>query len=122
MSARIFSYLQKDSPEALPGLGRQAFLVDGSSLTLAATPELLKAYPPAQNRHGLSHWPVMKFVVATDLFTGLATRPSWGPMYGKQAVSEQSLAKASLDQIPARAVLVYDRNFGVFSSTHWRKS
>lgn len=118
VSDQIFSYLQQDSPEALPGLGRQAFLMDGSSLTLPATPELLKAYPPSRNRHGVSHWPVVKFVVATDLVSGIATRPSWGPMYGKQAVSEQALAKASLEQLPAGAVLVYDRNFGVFSSTH----
>ena len=62
---RIFSYLKPDSPEAMPGLGRQALLMDGSSLTLPATPELLKAYPPSRNRHGVSHWPVMKFVVAT---------------------------------------------------------
>ena len=115
---RIFSYLQQASPEAVPGLGRQAFLMDGSSLTLPATPELLKAYPPSQNTHGVSHWPVLKLVVATDLVSGIAMRPSWGPMYGKQAASEQSLAKASLDQLPAGAVLVYDRNFGIFSSTH----
>jgi hypothetical protein len=114
---RIFSYLQQDSPEALPGLGRQVFLLDGSSLTLAATPELLEAYPPSENTHGVSHWPVLKLVVATDLVSGIAMRPSWGPMYGEHAVSEQALATTSLDQLPAGAVLVDDRNFGIFSFT-----
>lgn len=115
---RVFHYLIADAPEALPGLGRQVFLVDGSSLDLPATPELLQAYPPAQNQHGAAHWPVVRIVVAHDLISGLAMRPCWGPMYGEQAVSEQALIAASLTQIPAGSVVVYDRNFGVFSSTY----
>lgn len=115
---RVFNYLMADAPEALPGLGRQAFLVDGSSLDLPATPELLKAYPPAQNQHGVAHWPVVRFVVAHDLISGLGMRPCWGAMYGEQAVSEQALVAASLGQIPAGSVVVYDRNFGIFSSTY----
>ena len=94
---RIFNYLIADAPEALPGLGRRAFLLDGSSLDLPATPELRKAYPPAQNQHGSAHFPVLRIVAATDVVTGMAMQPCWGPMYGDQAVSEQEwLRKASV--------------------------
>lgn len=115
---RIFHYLMADAPEALPGLGRQVFLLDGSSLDLPATPELCKAYPPAQNQHGEAHWPVVKIVVAHDLISGLAMPPCWGAMYGDQAVSEQELAAAGIGRLPAGSVVVADRNFGVFSTAY----
>jgi len=115
---RIFNYLMADVPEVLPGLGRRAFLLDGSSLDLPATPELLQAYPPAQNQHGAAHWPVVRIVVAHDVISGMAMPPSWGPMYGDQAVSEQQLAATGIGQLPAGSVVVGDRNFGVFSTAY----
>ncbi|HYU47590.1 MAG TPA: hypothetical protein VEK84_15615 [Terriglobales bacterium] len=121
---RIFNYLIADAPEALPGLGRRAFLLDGSSLDLPATPELLKAYPPAQNQHGSAHFPVVRIVAATDLVSGMAMQPCWGPMrnarsvYGDQAVSEQELAADGIGRLPAGSVVVGDRNFGVFSTAY----
>jgi hypothetical protein len=115
-SDRVAEYLLAEHQEALPGLGRQAFLLDGSSLTLEHTQEILRAYPPSSNQLGESHWPVMRVVVAHDLVSGIALRPAWGPMHGKQAVSEQALAKTLLDdRIPAGSILVYDRNFGTFA-------
>jgi putative transposase len=112
---RIFQYLMVDRPEALPGTGLQAFLLDGSSQDMAATDELTKAFPPAQNQHGSTHFPVLRIVVAHDLVSGIATRPQWGPMYGKEAVSEQGLSILVIDQLPKGSVVVGDRNFGVFS-------
>jgi putative transposase len=112
---QVVEYLLADPKEALPGLGRQAFLLDGSSVNLPHTEELLKVYPPASNRYGESHWPVMRVVVAHDLVSGIALRPAWGPMYGTQAVSEQALAEQIIDRLGAGSILVLDRNFGVFS-------
>jgi DDE family transposase len=117
-STRIFNYLMSDMQEALPGLGRQAFLIDGSSLTLSATRELVKAYPPAENQHGTAHYPIVRVVVAHDLVSGIAIQPCWGPMYGEAAVSEQELAVQAMDQLPPRSVVVWDRNFGVFYVTY----
>jgi hypothetical protein len=112
---QVVEYLLADPKEALPGLGRQAFLLDGSSVDLPHTEELLKIYPPASHRYGESHWPVMRVVVAHDLVSGIAVRPAWGPMYGTQAVSEQALAEQIIDRLGAGSILVLDRNFGVFS-------
>ena len=108
-------YLLAEHPEALPGLGRQAFLVDGSSLTLAHTKELLEVYPAPRYERGEAHWPVMRVVVAHDVVSGVALRPAYGPMYGDQAVSEQALVEPIIDRMPAGSIGVLDRNFGVFS-------
>lgn len=92
-----------------------AYLLDGSSLELEASPGLQRAYPPAQNQHGRAHWPVLRIVVLHELETGLAEEPQWGPMYGPAAVSEQTLAEKAMDALAPGSVVVGDRNFGVFS-------
>jgi hypothetical protein len=111
----LVNRLQKEIQEGWPGLQRPVFLIDGSSLQLKHAHELVRAFPPAPNQHGNSHWPVLKIVVLHDVFSGLAVRPSWGPMFGPQAVSEQALACSALERLPPHAVVLADRNFGIFS-------
>jgi putative transposase len=89
------------------------YLVDGSSLELEHSPDLLKHYPAAKNQFGLSHWPVLRLVVLHDLETGLAEEPQWGAAFGPPAVSEQQLAERALDRLPPSSVILGDRNFGV---------
>jgi len=96
----------------------RVYLLDGSSVELEHNREFAKSYPPAQNQHGASHWPVLKMVVLHELKSGLAEEPSWGPMYGPEAVSEQELAATSLDRLPAGALILGDRNFGVLWVAH----
>jgi hypothetical protein len=96
-------------------MSRRAFLVDGTSMRLAASPALAKRFPPATNQHGESHWPVVRAVVAHDLGTGLAMRPQWEAMYGPDASSEQRLLEAAINRLPQGATVVADCNFGVFS-------
>lgn len=96
----------------------RAFLLDGSTMRAAHTPELCKTYPPGSNQHGESHWPVLQVVVAHDLLTGLAMRPEWGAMYGEEAVSEQALLERAIDRLPPGSIVIGDANFGVFSVAH----
>ena len=103
--------------EPLTWNGRRTFLIDGTSATTARTPELVKAFPPATNQHGESHWPVVRIVTAHELSSGLAIRPGSGPMYGPNAVSETELARQMLDRLGGSAMIVYDRNFGIFAMT-----
>lgn len=110
VSELIFQSLEQQ-PQVLPELGLPLFLLDGSTFLLAHNPESAKAYPPARNQHGASHWPVMRVVVAHDVINGLATPPCWGP----QTVSEQALAKKIMTRLPAGCVVLGDSNFGVFS-------
>lgn len=93
----------------------RTFVLDGSTMRAAHTPELCKTYPPGSNQHGESHWPVIQVVVAHDLLTGLAMRPESGAMYGPEAVSEQALLERAIDRLPPGARVIGDANFGVFS-------
>jgi putative transposase len=93
----------------------KVFLIDGSTVQLAHSPSLLDAFSSGANQHGENHWPILHLVVFHDLVSGLAMRPTWGPKYGKKAVSEQSLAKQGLDRLPAGATVMADINFGIFA-------
>jgi hypothetical protein len=97
---------------------RNVFVVDGSSLELEHDRQLVRRYPPATNQHGQGHWPVLRLVVMHDAATGLAQQPCWGPMFGAQAVSEQELAEKAMESLPTNAVILGDRNFGIFSMAH----
>ena len=94
---------------------RPAFFLDGTTVRMPHARTLVEAYPPTRNQHGVSHWPIMRMLVAHDLYTGLAMRPAWGPVNGEQAVSEQDLLECAISRLPERSVLCGDANFGVFS-------
>jgi hypothetical protein len=110
----VFESLEQE-PRILPGLGRPVFLLDGSTILLAHSPGLAKAYPPQSNQHGGSHWPTLRVLVAHDVVSGLAAPPCWGPVNGPGAVSEQSMAKEIMGRLPANCAVLGDRNFGVLS-------
>lgn len=112
-AAHVFDSLVEAYPPTWRG--RRAFLLDGSTVALAPTRALQAAFPPARNQHGESHWPVLHLAVAHELASGLALPPEYGPMYGPQAVSELALAQRLLPRLPPQALLVADRNFGIFA-------
>jgi hypothetical protein len=114
----IIQRLRNHLGERMPLLERPVYVLDGSSVQLDDGPELRKAYPPACNPRRPSHWPVARIVVLHDVETGLAQQPCWGAMYGPEAVSEQALAQRVLDALPPGAVLIADRNFGIFAIAH----
>lgn len=91
--------------------GPQLFLLDGTTLSMPSTPSLIEAYPPSRNQNGESHWPILRLLVAHELHSGIALRPEWGP----KSVSEQQLTEPLLQRLPAKAGIMGDRNFGVFS-------
>jgi hypothetical protein len=94
--------------------GRPVLLLDGSSLRLEHTADILEVFPAGRNQYGLGHWGIMKWVALHDVGTGIAQRPAWGPMYGPDAVGEQSLAKQVLGRAPANSVILGDGGFGIF--------
>lgn len=114
----IVQRLRNHLSERLPQLDRPVYVIDGSSVQLDPHPELSQAYPPARNSRRPSHWPVLRMVVLHDVMTGLAQEPCWGPMYGAEAVSEQALAEQAMSRLPPGAVLIADRNFGIFAIAH----
>jgi len=109
-----FMQLTEEMLGTIPAVGQRAFLIDGTTARTAHTEALCTAYPVSSNQHGETHWPLIRMIVAHDLYTGLGMRPEWGPMDGPQAVSEQSLIEQAIERLPAGAVVVYDAN-SVFS-------
>jgi hypothetical protein len=101
--------------EQMPDVPRPMFVIDGTTLRLPHERELVRAFPPGHNQHGENHWPTLLLVAFHDVHTGLATRPSWGAMYGKRAVGEQELARQALQRLPADAIILADGNFGIFA-------
>jgi hypothetical protein len=99
---------------APPWKGRRVQLLDGTTFSLAPTPELREAFPPASNQYGPSHWPVLHVLVCHDLASGLVCRPEFGPMYGEDGASESSLTRKLLLRLDPYAILLADANFGIF--------
>jgi len=94
---------------------RRVFIVDGTTSKLASNEALRLLYPPASNQHGPGVWPILHWAVAHELASGCAVRPETGAMYGPNAVGEVALAVRLLQRIPAKSLLMADRNFGVFA-------
>lgn len=94
--------------------GRRAYLVDGTTITLAPELELQKMFPPASNQLGESIFPTALMVVAHELSSGTALRPAIGAMYGENAVSETALFGETIARIPEDAIAVADAGFGIF--------
>jgi putative transposase len=111
----VVARLSEQLGEPWPGLAGPVYVLDGSTLLLAHTRKLARAYPPGNNQHGTGHWPLLRIVVLHDVHSGVALYPKWGPFHGDKAVSEQGLAAQALGQLPSPATVIADRNFGIFS-------
>lgn len=94
---------------------RQVFLFDGTTITLAPTPELTAAFPPATNQFGNSVWPVAMLLVAHELQSSCALPPEIGAMYGENNTSEGELARRLAKRLPRGSYVILDAGFGIFS-------
>jgi len=95
--------------------GRRAFLLDGTTITLPPTPELVREFPPATNQHGDSVWPVALLLMAHDLPSSCALPPEIGAMYGENNTSEAKLAHAVAKRMPRGSIVLADSGYGIFS-------
>ena len=70
LTEHMVTGLQAEMREGWKGLQRPVFLIDGSSLRMPHTKELVEAYSPGDNGYGENHWPVMRIVLFHDVFSG----------------------------------------------------
>jgi len=98
--------------------GRRAFIIDGTTITLAPTSPLREAYPPAVNQLGETVWPVMMLTVAHELQSGCCMVPEFGAMYGPNNTSEAKQAAKIAGRLPAESLILADSGFGIFSVAH----
>jgi hypothetical protein len=97
---------------------QRAYIIDGTTITLSPTDELIKAFPPATNQHGATVWPVLLLLVGHELQSGCALVPEFGAMYGKENTSEAKLAAALAKRLPRHSIAMADSGFGIFSVAH----
>lgn len=114
-SNRICTQLMAEMAGRAPASAPRAFLLDGSTVRMPHTPALCQSYPLGSNQHGEAHFPLLRVLVAHDVYTGLAMRPEFGPVHGPHAVSEQQLLESIIGRLPDGSVALGDANFGVFS-------
>lgn len=98
--------------------GYRAYVLDGTTITLAPTSNLRAVFPPATNQHGETVWPVLMLLVAHELSSGCALIPELGAMYGPHNTSEARQAAAIAGRIPAGSLVLADSGFGIFSVAH----
>jgi Transposase DDE domain len=95
--------------------GKCIYSLDGTTITLEHTKELVKEFPPARNGYGESYCPLMHVAVCHDLLSGYAATPVWGAMYGKNAQSETELGREIIKTLAPNSIVVGDKGFGIFS-------
>ena len=100
---------------------RRVFIIDGTTVTLAPTPNLRKAFPPATNQHGESVWPVAMLMVASELQSGCVLLPQVDPMYGPANSSEADQGRRIVQQLPNNSIVLADSGFGIFSVAYHSK-
>lgn len=103
---------------ARDGDDRPVWIFDGTTVSLPHTPDLARAFDPGRNQHGKNHWPIVRMVVAHDLASAAMLLPEWGPVHGPQASDEVGLARGLFPRLPGPALLMADRNFGIFAFFH----
>lgn len=113
IAEHVFDSLMETTPPSWQQ--RRVFLIDGTTTKLGPNKVLQRLYPPASNQHGAGVWPILHWAVAHELSSGCAVRPETGAMYGPEAVSEVTLASRLIRRLPAKSVLLADRNFGVLA-------
>lgn len=115
-SETICKHLAERAP---PSVGdRRVFIFDGTTITLAPTPQLKAAFPPSTNQFGESVWPIALLVAAHDMGSACAWLPKIVPMYGPHRSSETAQARIIIQELPKNSIIMGDCGFGVFSVAH----
>lgn len=109
----LFEWLINTSANCTPA--RPLYAVDGATVELLRSAQLARRFPLG-HKHG--HYPLMRILVCHHLESGLAVRPEYGSMYGNKRTGEIQLFKAMMERLPKNAVLIGDRNFGIFASSY----
>ena len=90
--------------------GREMYLADGSTVSMADTPELVEAFGYANTKHGLSRFPVARVTFMTHACTEAVV----DYRMGHYRTDERLQFRAMWDQLPADCICICDRKFSSF--------
>jgi Transposase DDE domain len=105
--------LTNQAHQAWHWLGRVVQVIDGSTLTMADTPENQREYPQQANQAPGVGFPIVRIVVVFSLTVGAVLDMAIGPYQGKQT-GENSLFRRLLDSLHAGEVALADRYYASF--------
>lgn len=88
--------------------GRRVVLVDGSTATMADTPENQAEYPQSRNQKAGLGFPILRFVVLLSLAVGTTLECALGACHGKKT-GEQSLFRRTWDALDEHDIVLGDR-------------
>ena len=94
-------------------LGRNVNVVDGSTVTMADTPENQQAYPQQSGQAAGAGFPIARIVVVFSLAVASVIDMAIGKYKGKQT-GENNLFRSLLDSFAAHDVVLADRYYASF--------
>jgi hypothetical protein len=105
--------LHRQAP--LPWLwkGRRVAIVDGSTATMADTPENQEEYPQSKSQKPGLGFPILRFVVLLSLAVGTTLECSLGSCRGK-STGEQSLFRQIWDALQPGDIVLGDRLYDAY--------
>lgn len=108
--SQTVAYTQSIPTRTLNWLDRMVYLLDGSTLLLRPTPELVKQYGQHKTDKKLSYWVVMRVACLFCLQNGIIASFKAGSLH----TSELVLGADCLSSLLPGDICVADRGFGMF--------
>ncbi len=102
--------VENESPQTWLWHGRRVSVVDGSTVTMADTPENQAAYPQQKTQKPGCGFPIARIVVVFSLAVGTVVEAAMGRYQGKQT-GENSLFRGLYDVLDEGDVILADRYF-----------
>lgn len=93
--------------------GREVDIIDGTTLTMADTPENQRAYPQAAGQNRGCGFPIARMVAVFSLATGAISMMALGTYRGKEQ-GETGLLRTLLDRFSLGKILLADRYYASF--------
>ena len=114
----IFNWINEaNEDEAYTWKGHSVRLLDGTTFRLRPTPDLVSTYGQASNGKGMSHWVVVKSLIACCLFSQAVIA------FVEGGISEPAMVGQIMKQDPeADSIYIGDRAFGVYRVVQVAKS
>jgi Transposase DDE domain len=105
--------LHQQAPEEWSWKGRRVRIVDGSTATMADTPENQKEYPQSRGQKPGLGFPILRMVVLLSLSVGTVLDCAVAPCRGK-CTGEQSLFRQLWDTLEPGEIVLADRLFDAY--------
>jgi hypothetical protein len=94
--------------------GQKIYLLDGTGMTVGNYEGVTDRYPRQSTQYGPQRYPYLRVVFAHNLANGMAVCPKHGTL----EQGEQELCVKILQELPKGALVIADRNFGIYSVTY----